>query len=69
MDSIVLSTRVRLARNLNNYPFIPKLNKEDAKKIINDIENTENAIIKTAPNILFTAEPFRSLITFPPVKK
>ena len=40
MDSIVLSTRVRLARNLNNYPFIPKLNREDAKKIINDIENT-----------------------------
>jgi len=40
MNSIVLSTRIRLARNLSKYPFIPRLNENDAKKIISDIEDT-----------------------------
>ena len=34
-NSIVLSTRIRLARNFKNYPFISKLSREDAEKIAN----------------------------------
>lgn len=40
MNSIVLSTRIRLARNLSKYPFIPKLDENDAKNIIRDIQDT-----------------------------
>ena len=36
-DDIVLSTRIRLARNLSNYPFPHKLNEELAKKVVKDI--------------------------------
>ena len=40
MNNIVLSTRIRLARNLSKYPFINALGEADAKSIINDIEST-----------------------------
>ena len=38
-NDIVLSTRVRLARNLNGYKFPNKLDKETALEIINKVEN------------------------------
>ncbi len=38
-NDIVLSTRVRLARNLSNYPFESKLSRDDAYEIINKVEN------------------------------
>lgn len=37
-SGIVVSTRIRLARNLNDYPFVPKYTKEDALNIINKME-------------------------------
>lgn len=33
-NDMVLSTRVRLARNISNYPFAAKLGREDGEKII-----------------------------------
>ena len=39
-NNIVLSTRIRLARNFKNYPFISKLNKDDAEKIVNEVKST-----------------------------
>ncbi|MBE7053814.1 MAG: protein arginine kinase [Ruminococcaceae bacterium] len=41
LDDIVLSTRIRLARNIKNIPFPSKLKSEDAKKVI---EKTQNAV-------------------------
>ncbi len=40
MENIVLSTRIRLARNLVKYPFVSKMTKEDAEEIIRDTEKT-----------------------------
>lgn len=37
-DDIVVSTRVRLARNLLNYPFPNAISKEAAKKAIEEVE-------------------------------
>lgn len=37
-SDVVVSSRIRFARNLNNYPFIPKLNKELAVKIEQEIK-------------------------------
>ena len=39
-DDIVLSTRIRLARNINNFPFPHKLNEQLAKQLVADIANT-----------------------------
>lgn len=39
-NNIVLSTRIRLARNIKNYPFVSALKKEDAEKIINEVKKT-----------------------------
>lgn len=39
-DDIVVSTRVRLARNLEKYPFPALLKDEDKKKAIKEIEDT-----------------------------
>ena len=38
-DDIVVSTRIRLARNLSKYPFPNAMGKETAKKAANEIEN------------------------------
>ena len=38
MENIVLSTRIRLARNFKDYPFISKISKEDALKITNEVK-------------------------------
>ena len=35
---MVTSTRVRIARNFANFPFMPKCTKTDGKKIIEKIE-------------------------------
>jgi len=34
-NDMIISTRVRLARNISGYPFVSKLNVEDGEKIIN----------------------------------
>ena len=36
---VVVSSRVRLARNLKKYPFSPKLSPEDAKALCEDVKN------------------------------
>lgn len=38
-DDFVLSSRIRLARNINKIPFSHKLNTEEAKKIIKSVED------------------------------
>ena len=43
-SDIVLSTRVRLARNIKDIPFPGKMSEQDAQKVI---ENVENAIQRT----------------------
>lgn len=47
-NEIILSTRVRLARNLSNTPFPPLLNKENGAVVIDKIydEDTRNSIFK-----------------------
>ena len=37
MSEVVVSTRVRLARNLKNYPFVSRLSKEDRKKVVEEV--------------------------------
>ena len=37
-NDVVLSSRVRLARNLSEYPFAEKLTKEQAEEIINKVK-------------------------------
>ena len=37
-SDIVLSTRIRLARNLKGIPFHPKMTAEDAKKVVSLVE-------------------------------
>lgn len=44
-DKIVLSTRVRLARNYKDFPFTPKMSEEDAKKIV---EMTKKAVMDSS---------------------
>lgn len=39
LDDVVLSTRIRLARNLKNIPFPSKINGSDAKKVIDALQN------------------------------
>ena len=36
-DDIVISSRVRLARNLSNYPFSKKISEEQAKKLVSEV--------------------------------
>lgn len=38
-NDVVLSSRVRLARNLSEYPFAEKLTKEQAEEIINKVKS------------------------------
>ena len=38
-DSIVISSRVRLARNLENYPFPQKLDNSGREKVISEVKN------------------------------
>ena len=45
LDKIVLSTRVRLARNYKNFPFAGKMSEEDAKKIV---EITKDAVMNSS---------------------
>lgn len=53
-NDVVISTRVRLARNLKDYPFPCKLNTQGREKII---EKVKNAIVNSnssiAPNFSF----------------
>ena len=37
MDNIVLSTRIRLARNLKRFNFVPNLSVDDANKITDKV--------------------------------
>ena len=41
-DGIVISSRVRFARNFKEYKFPNMMNKEDANKLINSMENVLN---------------------------
>lgn len=48
-DDIILSSRIRLARNLKNYPFITKLNDEGREKIVKEIKKSvmsSNSVLK-----------------------
>ncbi len=47
-NQIVISTRVRLARNINKYPFCNFLNKDSAFKIIDSVKNSIFSQIKDA---------------------
>ena len=38
-DDIVLSSRIRLARNIKGYPFPNKLSKEKAMEIVKKVES------------------------------
>ena len=38
-SDVVLSTRIRLARNLSNVPFVSRFAKEEANQILEKIEN------------------------------
>lgn len=42
LDDVVLSTRIRLARNIKNIPFPSKLKDDDAQKVIESVENAVN---------------------------
>lgn len=42
LDDVVLSTRIRLARNLKNINFPSKIKDDDAKKVIDNVENAVN---------------------------
>ena len=44
LDDVVLSTRIRLARNLKNITFPSKINDEQAKKVIENVENAVNIL-------------------------
>ena len=37
-SDVVVSTRIRLARNLNGYPFEPKLSETQAKEICDSVK-------------------------------
>ncbi len=47
INKIVLSTRVRLARNYKNYFFVPKMSNETAQEIV---EITKNAVMNSSGN-------------------
>ena len=49
LNKVVLSTRVRLARNYKNYFFVPKMNKETAEKIV---EITKDAVMNSSQSSL-----------------
>lgn len=51
-NEIIISSRIRLARNLKNYPFSPQLSDEDAKEII---EKAKSVILndRTCLNQIF----------------
>jgi len=38
-SNVIISSRIRLARNFVNYPFPPKLNDRDAEEIISKVKN------------------------------
>lgn len=40
MNNIVISSRVRLARNLYNYPFSLKISDEQTKRLVNDVKES-----------------------------
>lgn len=37
---VVISSRIRLARNLTNYPFSPKISEEQANNLLNEVSGT-----------------------------
>ncbi len=41
-DGIIISSRVRLARNLKKYSFYNKLSNADAEKMINEVKEFNN---------------------------
>ena len=38
-SDVVVSSRIRLARNLSKYPFSPKLSKSQSKEMIKELES------------------------------
>lgn len=40
LHEVIISSRVRLARNLSQYPFPPKMNNKEAEEIITKVKNT-----------------------------
>ena len=39
-NDIMVSTRVRIARNLKKYPFPSKMTKEDAQSVLEEVKNS-----------------------------
>ncbi|MDD3225340.1 MAG: protein arginine kinase [Clostridium sp.] len=48
-DNLVISSRIRLARNIKNKPFPDRLPKDDARKIVSEVEDA-----------LFSASPMKN---------
>ncbi|MGF7143600.1 protein arginine kinase [Anaerotaenia torta] len=45
LDSdVVISSRVRLARNLRTYPFSPKINEEQASALVNEVKQIAGSL-------------------------
>jgi protein arginine kinase len=43
-SDVVLSSRIRIARNINNIPFVNRYTKEDSKKVLNILKNAIDKI-------------------------
>lgn len=39
-DNLVISSRIRLARNIENKPFPDRISEEDARKLVSSVENS-----------------------------
>lgn len=40
IDNLVISSRIRLARNITDKPFPDRISEEDARKLVNTVENS-----------------------------
>ncbi|MCL2611402.1 MAG: ATP--guanido phosphotransferase [Defluviitaleaceae bacterium] len=58
-SSPIISCRLRLARNLKKYPFLCKLERDQAKEMI---ENVKEAILPRSSNFTFTSIPEKTRV-------
>ena len=57
-NDIIVSTRVRLARNLDKYPFPNRLNEEGSKKVLDELKN---AVLNSGSALNFTFKAMADL--------
>jgi protein arginine kinase len=60
-ENQIISSRVRLERNLINYPFYSKLSPGDASAIVNKIESIIGKINSAQPNSPLVAQDLRQI--------